>query len=346
MEDSITHILKEMKDELRSHPYSIMGLRHLRKGLIDYLSRNPPGKEFFFAMSYHKIIEDILQTSVEDDYVKDSVLKDAILLLCDSIDSLLNHEHDVEQWTHKMSDFCNKYRAVAGEARLSPLKFVHDGVSYYARRAGGPYASASSIGDRPLFPILENSLTNPEHCERISDQFLSKAKEIVDEGIDRFCFLEKSYATVGAILMLPSIVKATGTKALIYREGMWVKDARFVGEPALKQGEKVCMVYDAVISGMAVLGLRDHLKTYGANLTHALVYYVFDVDRVRDELKHEGIKLLHLKSYDGDELYKCIEGLMYEELRKKPYVQPTTETLNQEIIEMRDKYHSLVELVK
>jgi orotate phosphoribosyltransferase len=118
--------------------------------------------------------------------------------------------------------------------------------------------------------------------------------------LDWLCFIEKSYSVVGALTLASRLVSSMGIPACIYRSGYWNPRTKISGKAPIR-GASVCIVYDMLLGGAAVLDAVKFLKrTFDANAETVVVFFEYDdkggVNRLRDEgreiLKNDcGVKL-------------------------------------------------------
>lgn len=346
-------IIKQYKISSDKGGY-ILGLRTFHKKLTNILPNLKDKEEFGIALIYKLISGDILANSIEDDYINNSNFIDMMGAFNRTLENALTGNY--KKWFSSFFDFFTELKEVGTNGRLSPTQEEVNGATYYMRRAGHKYITGNGIGVYPIFPILELALSNPDLSNKICNQFVDKIEDIRHKRkITKLCFLEKDYATVGALVLMPYLVNKLKLPAMIYREGYWVEDAKFIGQiPTLTPDleDRICIVYDALITGKALLDAKKYIesKYKNAKVNSAVVYFFFKEKNTIDRFKKAGILFECIKTYSPKEMSQVLRKNYLKELHKLELDaishKISESDYDKDLVEIYKKYYAVKDMLK
>src|SRR3989338_972459 len=134
------------------------------------------------------------------------------------------------------------------------------------------YAFLSSRKLRTFFPNI-NEVLDFEH---LTAQFVKAIDQIrTNNGCTRLGFIEKAFGPLGAIELRAALCNKTQLPSTVYRAYSWKRDLQPISAGRLERGDKVCIVYDAGITGGLIREFAEYAKSLGASTTGAVVFFDF-----------------------------------------------------------------------
>jgi orotate phosphoribosyltransferase len=174
---------------------------------------------------------------------------------------------------------------------------VYNGTEVPIKYSGKDNYTLLANGDEtPSFYNLDMLLCNPRFSGRISRLYSDKINAL-KANITKLCFIDKDFGPVGALGLLSDIVRRTDLDAVIYRPSRFNYDSRIQGV-TLKPGDKVCIVYDLIVSGKGIRDAVDYLiKRYNVEVPYAIVLYNYSSGKESSPVHKDGTKAFSILTY-------------------------------------------------
>lgn len=174
----------------------------------------------------------------------------------------------------------------------------------------------------PFFFLLDTeALRNPKEITQLYVDAVRELEEEKDIKFHRIAFIEKKFGPIGSLLLCSSILSSLNKKGCIVRLRRENPDAKIIGDIP-QNDENICILYDLVVTGREILESTNILRKYSPNVDYCVVLYEYGKDG-KEFLMSKGISIRSILEDNEDGFSK-------------------SELLKEEIIEIRQKYNTLI----
>jgi orotate phosphoribosyltransferase len=151
------------------------------------------------------------------------------------------------------------------------------------------YCFVSSRRLRTFFPNINECLCDATVSRTIIQKYSEAVRRVQANGpIDRLCFIDKAFGPLGAVELRTPLCEKLKLPSMIYRSYSWRTSNQPVSAGEIKSGEKLCVLYDAGITGGLLSDFADYATYLGARTTAAVVFFDFD-EGASETLADKGI---------------------------------------------------------
>jgi len=164
-------------------------------------------------------------------------------------------------------------------------------------------------GKPSLFNInIDGMLCDSKRLNKVLKR-LYKVIDPIENNFDKFCFIEKRTGYVGALTLLPLLVRRYEKNAVIYRPNKVPPLSRLSGEPenGTIKDNSLCLLYDIVASGQQVVKTATNLRRVWRAIPK---YAVTLVDMCQDAekcLERQGTKMISVYELSETDIRKDVE---------------------------------------
>ncbi|MGD2249293.1 MAG: hypothetical protein PVF58_12875 [Candidatus Methanofastidiosia archaeon] len=174
----------------------------------------------------------------------------------------------------------------------------------------------------PYFFFLDTeALRNPRGITRLYVDAVRELEEEKNIHFHKIAFIEKEFGPIGSLLLCSSILSSLHKKGCIVRLRRENPDARIIGDIP-QNDENICILYDLVVTGREISKCANILREYSPNVNYCVVLYEY--------------------GKDGKEFLMSKEMSIRSILEDNEDGFSKSELLREEIIEIRQKYNTLI----
>lgn len=318
--NSIWDIASRYASRLEAFPEKdgTKAIRELHAELTASIGQSQRKGEFAIALLYKNYIEDLLRNSIENNYVANEPVINAVRSLGSSMRSFAKDKYKGitrGKWLDKLFDDFGGYLQDISRSRKRGNEIIVEGPG--ERRAKLFVAPIEGerifFGDQweEVFPNLDDNLSDYEFSEPICNWYLDIIGKLKEEKkVNALCFIEKPYSCVGGLSLMPLLVTKLELPATLYRASYWDKEPRIAGTRPSWESQ-FCFVYDIVVGGATLSEANSFLKeNYGAKANSAVVFFDFEKNGT-ERLRSEGIEVFsYLKRSDVEKQIEAKKTFM------------------------------------
>lgn len=334
--------LRELGQQLSRNPLNYSGLREFALYLKESLKSNKLNKYAAPAYMLYLAFLDVLNNTVEDNYIKQDVRK----YIGNYISNEFLQMKSPKDIRKTVMEICQKFACILSQrnVEVNPIieEVVYNDLSLKVRLSKekfGFFAPAAYLRT-PYLIVLDDLLTNPNYFKGVVRAFCDLIEKV---NVQKLCFIEKDFGPSGTLLMATHISSLTNLPFMIYRQRRWFTGSALTGclEKITPGTDKVCIVYDLCVTGGALREaatfIENNLKD--TKVSDAVVFYDFNRKGVKERLKEKGIQLRSilscreinenfLKSYVNNHIRDVFQNIKAKfEERKISYDEFLTESL-------------------
>jgi orotate phosphoribosyltransferase len=249
------------------------------------------------AYVLHLVFLDILNNTVEDNYVKQTVrerlgrrISEELLKVGEPGQKSIKDQ--IMGISRNFAELARSNKSKVNPA-LEQLQYSDFNLTMrLSRDRFGDFAPAAMLKE-PYLLVIDDMLTNPKTLGMIQQAYLECIKNL---EADKLCFIEKDFGPTGTLLLASYLTSESGLPSIVYRQRRWPMGSILQGsleKTKTQEIDKICIVYDLCVTGGAIEEAANFIesKLKETKVTDSVVFYDYKREGVKERLTKRGIQL-------------------------------------------------------